>query len=362
MRGFALSAILIANLPVINTQVVHGSIDYYSDMLFQILIDKKFITIFSILFGFGFYKQMESAEAKAVNFRKYFFIRMVLLFLIGALHGYLLWFGDILKAFAIGGIFLLLLYKSPIKKLIYLAITFNIILTGIVFIGNGALGWQEYNYDYSLPEKLPLVSSYLEYLKITFTINPWTNFLQDLPVTLFFTFGNMIIGFILAKINFFSSPKKKLLNIFIFSGTILGLLASITFYFIQTGKIELSIPLLWVPFLLSAGMVLQSLCYISLFLLLFNTKVGKTVLSVFVPVGKLALTNYLLQSVFYVLVFYHFAGGLQLFGKLSLTETYLFGILLFAAQVSISSFWLRFFNQGPVEFVWKYFAYKYYRK
>jgi uncharacterized protein len=361
LRGLALLAILLANLPFKYEVLPPGSLDYYLDALFIILIDKKFLTLFSILFGFGFYMQMEKAETSSVDFRKYFLIRMFILFVIGAVHGYVLWFGDILKAYAIGGMLLLLLYKLPTRKLFYLAVVFNVLLTGVFFIGNDALGWQQYRYDYSLPEKMPLVDTYGEYFRINFIINPWTNFFQDLPITIFFSFGNMIIGFLLARAGFFSHPDKKRLHAFMVLGMILGLSASFFYYLISKGTLELAASMLWLPFLLITGMVLQSLGYISMFVKFFGTKVGKALLSPFIPVGQMALTNYVLQSAWYILLFYHFSGGLRLFGKISLAGTYLTGIILFLVQVLLSLLWLRFFKQGPVEYAWKYVAYKFFR-
>ena len=108
-------------------------------------------------------------------------------------------------------------------------------------------------------------------------------------------------------------------------------------------------------------MVLQSLGYISLFMRIFEYKAGKYALSVFIPVGKMALTNYILQSVCYILVFYHFTGGMQLFGKLSLAGTYLAGVIIFLGQVLVSLACFRFFKQGPVEYLWKRVANKFFR-
>ena len=250
LRGMALLAILLANLPFEASVAQQGEVDKILEMMFHLLIDKKFITIFSILFGFGFYYQMKKAESGSVNFKKYFIIRMILLFLIGTLHGYILWYGDIIKAYALGAIVLLFLYKMPVNRILYTAVIFNVLLTGIVYIGNNALGWQEYSYDYSLADKLPIVTTYAEYFRINFTINPWTNFPQDMPLTLVFTFGNMLIGFVMAKSNFFISPNKRFQNLLIISGLTIGLAASYIFYLILNGTLELSMNLIWLPFLL----------------------------------------------------------------------------------------------------------------
>jgi len=76
-------------------------------------------------------------------------------------------------------------------------------------------------------------------------------------------------------------------------------------------------------------------------------------------VGMMSLTNYLLQTVFYLLVFFHWTEGPQLFGKINMTQTYGLAILFFAIQVVISRLWLKHHEQGPVEALWKYLSYKF---
>lgn len=118
LRGLALFAILIANIPfseaISSATFIFGySSDQVVNALFHLLIDKKFVAIFSILFGFGFYYQLKRAEDRGIDFRKYFIVRMLLLQAIGCLHAYLLWFGDIIRDYALCGLLLLLIYKWP---------------------------------------------------------------------------------------------------------------------------------------------------------------------------------------------------------------------------------------------------------
>ena len=77
---------------------------------------------------------------------------------------------------------------------------FNVLLIGIVFIGNSALEWRVCNYGLALT--WPTTNLYLEYLKLNFIMVPWVNFLNNMPITLFYTFDNMLIGLILEKFNF----------------------------------------------------------------------------------------------------------------------------------------------------------------
>ncbi len=359
LRGFALLGVLFANIPFGGNPPIESAYDETIHFLYNFVISKKFITIFSMLFGFGFFIQFSRAKGKVINFNSYFLKRMGLLFLIGCIHSFVFWNGDIIMSYAFGGVFLLLLRNWSVKKLIILAIVFNVILTGATFIGNSALGWAVYDYDFAIITDLSLTNSYLEYLKMNWITSPWVNFLNDMPLTLFFTFGNMLIGLILGKINFFNAENglKRIKIWFVILGVILGIPASYYFHLIMTGNLELDLPLLWVPFAIIVGMLFQSLAYITLFVELFRVKFIKKILSGFKYVGKTALTNYLSQSVFYLLVVYHCTNLFQLFGKLSEPDTYLLAALFFILQSITSYFWLKTWSQGPIEYLWKKMSY-----
>ncbi|MBC2840061.1 DUF418 domain-containing protein [Robiginitalea sp. SC105] len=359
LRGFALLGVLLANVPYAGPDTITGQWDDILTFLSHFLISKKFITAFSILFGFGFYIQMTRAEAKGIHFRSYFLIRMGLLFLIGIIHSYGLWNGDIIMSYALGGVILLWVRHWSVKKLFLLAILFNVVLTGIFFIGNSAFGWQIYDYDYALDREYPLTSSIARYLTINFIMNPWTNFFKDMPITLVFTFGNMLIGLLLGKLDFFrlSEKARRISTYLIVLGGTIGLASSYCYHKIMVGEIELDLPLLWVPFVLAAGMILQSLCYISLFVRAFQLPKIKAVLRFFSIVGRTALSNYILQSVFYLTIFYHCTHLFQLFGKITMGQTFLLALVLFVIQTGISYLWLKKHSQGPLEYIWKKLSY-----
>lgn len=360
LRGFALLGVLFANVPFGGEPPIESVFDGTLSFLSDLLISKKFITIFSILFGFGFYIQMSRAEQSGVHFKSYFLKRMALLFLIGTIHCFVLWNGDIIMSYAFGGIFLLLIRNWSIKKTIILAVIFNVLLTGIIFIGNSALEWQVYDYDYGLALVQPTTNSYWEYLRVNAIMAPWVNFLKDMPITLVYTFGNMLIGVILGKLNFFRLPAtlKKITNGMILLGFTAGLASSYFFHLVMSGELELDIPMLWVPFVLAAGMIVQALGYVALFVRLYQKGFLKKMLQLFKYVGKTALSNYISQSVFYLFVFFHCTNGFELFGKVSRTETYIIALLFFILQSVLSHLWLKRHKQGPIEYWWKKMSYK----
>ena len=359
LRGFALMGVLFANIPFGGDPPIESAYDDTIHFLYNFLISKKFIAIFSMLFGFGFYIQFSRARERVANFNTYFLTRMGLLFLIGCIHSFVLWNGDILMSYAFGGAFLLLLRNWPVKRLVILAVVFNVLLTGATCIGSTALGWAVYDYDFAINTDLALTNSYWEYLRINWITSPWVNFLNDMPLTLFFTFGNMLIGMILGKIQFFKPENgpKHIKRWFVILGVVLGIPASYYFHLVMIGDLELDLPQLWVPFAIIIGMLFQSLAYVTVFVELYRAPFFRKALSGFKYVGKTALTNYLGQTVFYLIAIYHCTNLFQLYGKLSEPETYLLAVVFFILQAITSYFWLKTWKQGPVEYAWRKMSY-----
>ncbi len=359
LRGFALFGVLLANVPYDHIAAEASPINSFLSFFHDMFINRKFITLFSMLFGFGFYIQLTRARQNGINFQWYFIRRMGLLFLIGALHCFLLWNGDIIMTYAVGGILLLIVRDWSVKRLTWLALIFSIVLTGVLFIGNAVLGWQEHTYDFDLVLRHPLAESYLEYVDINFRIASWVNFAQDMPVTLVFTFGNMLVGLILGKLNFFSNLQALgfLYRAFIFLGSTLGLLCSYLFYSVNSGTLELSASLVWLPFFVIGGMMFQTLAYITIFVKMSDVPIFRKVTEWLKYVGRTALSNYIFQSVFYVFVIFKAIHKYGLYNDLSRIEIYFVAVEFFLFMSVISYLWLERNKQGPMEYIWKTLSY-----
>ena len=96
--------------------------------------------------------------------------------------------------------------------------------------------------------------------------------------------------------------------------------------------------------------------YISLFMLSFQTTAGKKILSVLAPVGKMAFTNYIMHTLIGNFVFLH--AGLGYMGKVGPVYYTLFALIVFSIQIIISTIWLKYFNYGPVEWLWRSATYR----
>jgi uncharacterized protein len=359
LRGFSLLAIMLANVPYTPNlepsaqrwSLGSAAFDQLLRFLFAMWIDKKFIGIFSMLFGFGIYQQMRRASDMGVAYRPYLFRRMIILLAVGCLHAYLLWFGDIIRYYALGGITLLLVAHWRPTSILKLGVGITL-MAAVMFILVDLLQLT-YNYDPSIVNELGMTPSYFRYLDINFTIDPFVNFVHDSLRTLFFTTGCIFIGFAFAKMGWLQQPRQtKHFTVFLITSACIGLTSSYLFWLVSNGSLELTPALLWLPFLIVTGFVLQSLFYVAVFTKAYETRL-KTILSVFSSVGKMSMSAYVLQSIFYILIFYHWSHSCQLYGKLTLTETYLIVCLLFAVEVALCQWWLKRFETGPLEYLWK---------
>src|SRR5262249_763326 len=117
LRGFALLGIFISHIPDFSghsfmTPAERSGLDYFGvdgapGAIQDFLIRGKFYSLFSLLFGIGFAVQLESASRRGANFTRHFARRLAVLFVIGLVHASL-WYGDILKDYALIGFLLIL--------------------------------------------------------------------------------------------------------------------------------------------------------------------------------------------------------------------------------------------------------------
>jgi uncharacterized protein len=103
------------------------------------------------------------------------------------------------------------------------------------------------------------------------------------------------------------------------------------------------------------GGPLLSVSYaIAIFMLLKN-KNTKKIFSIFSHAGRMSLTNYLMQSILGTFLFYSY--GLGLYGNVSIGEGTILAAAIFLFQLFFSRYWLKKFDAGPVEFIWRRFTY-----
>jgi uncharacterized protein len=350
--------------------------DTHLDFIMYTLVDGKFYSIFSLLFGIGFAIQYQNVTKHNRPFAPFFRRRMFWLLMFGLVHLLLFWLGDILTLYALLGFVLIWFVNFSDKKLIQIAIIL-ILLPIANWIIINSVGWNYPGYFYNLN---------VEYNQnLGFAISEWEgismlNFVEYLKNDNLIDFfkmniGNSIIRFadILREGRAFKVlgifliglwAGRKILNEkllenkrFLKKVAIWGICIGLTVSIIRTSITFFSNHNDFWNFMhtlsYAFGTVPLALGYAATLALLYKKKIYA--LNWFAPVGKMALTNYLMQTFLAITIFYGIGFGFA--GKFGFTIILCIALLIFAFQVLFSKWWLKSHKFGPMEWLWRQLTY-----
>lgn len=388
LRGFAILGIFIANLngfswyngsaKATGPYLLPGA-DNTMSFLHQMFIEGKFYSIFSLLFGWGIALQFKRAEEKGINALPTVRRRLFFMLLLGAVH-LLLWPGDIVFFYAILAFVLLPLRKLSNKTLL---ITGCLLVLSPILLYWLKMTWPVLNYPADLAIKtatkvessLFTIKSEQDFLNIMKHGNSWFEQVQMNVVGFFYRYnylffvsripkvlGIFLIGYVIGRSDFYKNilQHKKIVYWAIGIGLVVGLPANyfLAYYMSNHGGDywQLKTKGLYQTIFYALGVAPLAMAYVGLFMLSFQKVAGKKVLSVFAPVGKMAFSNYILQTLIGSFVF--LGPGLGYFGEVGPVYYTIFGVVVFIFQIILSTIWLKFFNYGPVEWIWRSATYK----
>jgi uncharacterized protein len=374
LRGFAILGILLFNMfafsgwTFLDTQqaaaLPASSGDRMLERTMMALIEGKFYSLFSFLFGLGFAVMLERFKDRGVNPVPLLLRRYTALLAIGLVHAVFIWFGDILTLYALLGAVLLLFRRQSVRALVTWAVILLILPVVLYGLGLALLpaGAGISGSPAALPKAFAAFKSSTDYAQIVsgnIAVNSF-NWMRRL-VLMFYprVFAMFLLGFALGKMRVFQAPARHapLIRAVALSGVLVGLPASILYA--AQGRHEGLLPLTANGFVRtifeSIGTPLLSLGYVAWTTLLFQSSRWKRSLLWLAPVGRTALSNYLLQSVACVLLFYGFGGGL--FMRVSLATSLAIAVCLYTIEVVVSRLWLSQFTHGPLEWVWRQLTY-----
>ncbi|MES2822513.1 MAG: DUF418 domain-containing protein [Pseudomonadota bacterium] len=375
LRGFALFGILYAHmifwyaggaLPEQLYKENYGIPSGITLGFYFIFVLAKFFSIFSFLFGLSFYIQLKSLMKRNDNFILRFSWRLLILGIIGFIH-HTLWRADILSIYVPLGF--LLIFARNLSNRTLLVIGFMLILnlpTKIyeiisLFI-NGQLPFsnapiaEEGAHYYEIMKNAPFLEVALDNIKAL----PTKLNYQISSGRLLITFGFFLLGMFAGRMQWFENlneTKPVFQKIWKKTGLILLVAIAIG---ILLGALSFSLGLnleknpwaMWVAGLFAdifnSGL---TLFYITGFTLLMYRKKWIRFLSPLANVGKMALTSYLMQTLFGLLIFFSF--GLGLFTKTTPAINTLISFGIFGLQIIFSHWWLKRFHYGPIEWLWR---------
>lgn len=379
LGGFALLGMVLTHtrtwfvLSIIPEAVMqkynHNTASMFVGMFNSFFIVGKFYTIFSFLFGVSFGIQLSEKVVADKKFIPMFVWRLVVLFIIGFIH-HIHWSGDVLGVYAFLGLFLILFRKASNKYLIIVGLFLTLILPSFIhelaplfedetksIMGNNTmLGNVHINDDYLKSFETLKHGNYTEI--ILQNVNGLKSKLdyQWNTSRVFVTFGLMLFGFLIGR----GGYLKHLLSfrpyaIKIMFGAIL--MVGVCYWILKTMNFAQSpdqrnvMITIVHNFLMLLKAILTTIVYISGLFYLLNLKQMEFVADSLAIVGKMAMTNYLMQSLIGVILFYSI--GLGWAGDISPAWCYLIAILVFVFQVMYSKWWLSKYNFGPMEWLWR---------
>ncbi|WP_289889805.1 DUF418 domain-containing protein [Virgibacillus pantothenticus] len=367
LRGFSLLGILIANMLIFQygmygkDELEYFSVSKFDDIthhLIEIFIETSFMPIFAFLFGYGMMKMKEKLEEKHLPVKRYLARRFLLLSIIGYFHGAYLWEGDILLIYGIIGFILLLFLKRRTKTILIWAIALLFITTFLSYGGKEVdLSTEDTSAmeDYIAKSKTVYQNgSYADILAFSSEDPLFEMFTEEelaatLLITPFLLLPMFLFGMYAANRRWFINLDRyqkrwrRLAILFILSGIVLK---SLSLIIDGEGMTSLCF---------SLGGPVLAFGYIFAFSLLFHRKSHDIVVKGFEAVGKLSLSNYLLQTIVCVSIFYGY--GLGLFGKLGVLTGVGLSIVVFAIQMVLSFYYIKRFRSGPFEKIMRIWTY-----
>lgn len=359
IRGLAVFGILLVNMRFFSAslQTIQWRISLWperwnvlTDTLIDVFVTGRFLSVFALLFGYGMMMMRERAEAAGRPFVRIYARRLAALALFGLIHGLFIWFGDILFHYAVVGFVLLLFHKAEPRTLLVWAVILLSLLPAVVLLtgpsGSEALlepeteawVWERIAHDQAVYSS----GSYAEIQQarvmdwLTSAFNHITFYPQIL--------GLFLLGAYFAKCRLLhdvQATRSTLVKLAWWTGGA-GLLLTLGHNTLP----DLSY---------IAGGPVVGLFYVAIVGILMANPTWERRLLVFAPVGRMAFTNYILQSVVCTLIFYGY--GLGLYGQVGPLAASGLAVAVYVVQIVVSRVWLNRFRMGPLELVWRTLTY-----
>jgi len=379
LRGLAVLGIFVMNITAMALpEMAYVNPTLYGDfsglnflawLLAHLLAELKFITIFSMLFGAGVYWLAESLAQKPgpLSPAKAHYRRMAILFLFGMAHAYLVWYGDILVSYALAGLLIYPMRRLPAWALLLIGIAliacesilYLLLALGIHLLPLDILREIDAAFSPSLQDIQSEIAAYRSGWLTQMTYRVPTAFYFQVPVFLLWTFwrtlGVMAIGVAIAKTGGFHGRWPTWLYLAcIASALLIGWPLTIGgVLFNNYHNWSATHLFFWGMQFNYWGSLFVVLAYFAATVLIVRH--APRLLWPLQQTGRMAFTNYLVQSLLGTFIFY--GHGLGHFGSVDRFPLLCMALAIGGAQVIFSILWLSKFPQGPAEFAWRRLAY-----
>jgi len=386
LRGIAILFIFLANIPYLSGTYFYppemaagfpsAPLDNAFKVFFFTLIDGKFYSIFSILFGIGFVVQYNSIKNSHRSFVPFFCRRMLGLLLIGSIHLVLVWPGDILTLYALLG-FLLIGFRNFTDRrlmvwtivLLFMPIVHWLVMYILGFFYPIGLFKFVNTHAASLDLVMDHPAGYQVFNEVghlsgkDFSI--WLKMQVALPALrlggllmegrFFKVLGLFLIGIWAGRqiLDYGILERTALLRKIALWGIGIGLPINVFRAVIEYGGHSGPVWDFMYYVFYALGVVPLACGYMAGIALIVTYR--PQWLRWIAPVGRTALSNYLFQSFIGIFIFYGI--GLGNIGRFGFAQVIGIAATVFLWQVLFSTFWLRYFRFGPIEWIWRQMTY-----
>jgi uncharacterized protein len=380
LRGFAMLGILIMNVQAFAmpeaayiNPTAYGSLvgaNGWVWFLSHVLADRKFMTIFSMLFGAGILLFTRRAEARGDSPTRLHVRRMSWLVVFGVLHAYLLWYGDILVAYALCGLLVYPLRRwRPARRLmlglaVMAAGSVLAVAEGRAILEGSASERTEFVAENWLPP-----TTYVEEEVNAYRGDWGDQMAERVPVTwaletdyflhaeLWRVAGLMLIGMSLFEWGIFSGRKSTRFNRgLVLAGIGVGLpLTLLGVYLNEAHRWSADYSLFFGGMLNEWASLPLAMAWIGLVMLALGARRLACVTRPLEAVGRMAFSNYILETVLCSALFY--GTGFGLFGRVDRVGQFLIVLGIWLVVIVISTAWLGALRFGPLEWLWRTLTY-----
>jgi uncharacterized protein len=373
LRGFALTGVCLANLGIFsfyylsdNAQKANLPLPLFNSILGYIIyffVDAKFWTLFSIMFGLGASIFISRADGLHKNGKAIYARRLSILLIIGLIHSIFLWNGDILVDYALAGFILLIFSNKKGVSLVIWGIILGALLSLIIRI-------LQFKF---LPATVKLIAnldpmamgayatgSYDKYLGFNLTsLKIWRLYGWAVLIA---ALGRFMIGYWIGQsgriyhIESHTESFRKTMRICALVGFSVMLITTVNSIFLDVKVFSPESDWKLVQYLIFPGSLALGIFYAIKFAFLYQNDKWKKRLSVFKELGRMALTNYLMQTVINSIIFNGIGFGLA--GQIGPSIYLPWFVILIAIQIIFSKWWLSKYRFGPVEWLWRSLTYR----
>ncbi|MCM2355348.1 MAG: DUF418 domain-containing protein [Arenimonas sp.] len=383
VRGFALLGILLMNIegmagPLMASMTgldpqLTGA-DRWVDGAIYLLVQGKFYPLFSMLFGMGFAVMLMRAEAAQRPFFGLYLRRVLALLAIGLGHALLLWSGDILVSYALMGFVLLLFFRrTPRSRLpkwgVALMLVPVLLTLALGLLGSAMQAMPDEaraGFDQAMQQQAVQMAAEVEAQRQAYGSGTFAEAtvqrLHDLGSMMGFIviYGPFVLGLFLlgawfARSGAIARPGEfeRLHWRLRWVALPVGLAMVLASFWMQPsldfGRLDLGSSTAQVLQML--GGAVMALGYLGWVVRGLECPATAGGLNLLAPAGRMALSNYLLQSLVMTTLF--FGYGLGWFDQLPRAWQPLLVLAFFGLQVALSHWWMARFRFGPAEWLWR---------